>query len=91
MLFEPFADGFVVQFQQTASQDDGEKDNADIDGDVHPEGCGLVRLNPGHLHIHQRIVGNVERIGQLAQPLADFRAPGVGGHAATPRNPSSIS
>lgn len=39
MLFEPFADGFIVQFQQAASQDDGEKDHADVDDDVHPEGC----------------------------------------------------
>ena len=71
MLLEPFADGLVVNLQQTPGQDDGHKEDAGGHGDVLPQRrLGMLRC-PVHLHIHQRIVGDIEGIGDISQPFAD--------------------
>ena len=80
MLLKPLADGLIVDLQHTPGKDDREEHHTCIYRDVHPYRRRLVLLEPAHLHIHKRIMRDIQRIGKVSQPLANGGALLVGGN-----------
>ena len=78
MILEPLADGQVVELVEAVRHDDGHEDDPGPHGHVLPQRRVRVHGGPVHLHIHQRVVRDVDGIGDIAEPAADGRAPGAG-------------
>ena len=84
MPLEPLADGQVVEFQAGPGQTDGKQENRDIHENARAERSVGIPGHPGHLHIDQRVVGDVEREGDFAEERADGHRPGAGDTASGP-------
>ena len=82
MLLEPLANRLVIDLQQAPGEDDREEEYSNTHHDVLPQRCACILRNPVHLHVHQRIVCDIDRVGNISQPFAHGRAPGVGGLGA---------
>ena len=85
VVLEPLADGFVVGLEEAVSHDDGHEEDAGPHGNVLPQRSVRVRGDPVHLHIHQRVMRDVDGIGDVAEPSADGRAPGIDRHRSGAR------
>ena len=68
-LFQPSTYRFVVQFEQCPGYAYGYKNQSDVEYDMMPCGRILVCGHPCHLHIHQWIMRDVERVGEVAKRL----------------------
>ena len=82
MLLKPFTYRFVVNLHYAQGKDDAYEYHAGIYGDMYPQRSIGMLCHPAHLHIHNRLVGNVERIRKFSEPFADGGAPLVGGNAS---------
>ena len=84
MPLQPVAHRQVIEFKATPSQQDGQDEHTGSHHDVGIERCVGMSPCPRHLHVHQGIVRDVERIGQLTQPSTDAGTFGVSDAAASP-------
>ena len=63
--------GHIVELPGGVGVEDGQAVDADVEGDVLREGGGGMAVHPCALHVDQREVGDIERIGDVAEKLAD--------------------
>ena len=68
-MFQPFTNGQVVETISSVGHEDGEHENADGYEDVGTEWGILMTIYPRHLHVDERIVGDIDGITDLAQEL----------------------
>ena len=64
-MFQPLTDRKVVETVCPIGNEDGEQENADCYEDVCAERSILMAVSPSHLHIDERIVGDVDGITYL--------------------------
>ena len=78
-LFQPLTGRLIIEFQRSVGNADGEEEDADGDKDVGVDGQILMSRGPRHLPVDERIVGDVERIGDVENTevtvLSVFRFP----------------
>ena len=78
MLGEPLTHRFVVSLEDGITDEDGHHHDAYTNEPLLPKlGIGMV-VHEGHLQEDELEVGDVERIGKVAEELADARAVAVG-------------
>ena len=68
---EPLADGQVVELQAGPGQSDRHDEYRDADEDMRAERRIGIARSPCHLHIDQRIMRDIKRIGYFAEEFAD--------------------
>lgn len=82
MLLKPLTDWLIINLKQAPGKNDGHENDTKVEHYVHPHGRIWMVFHPTHLHIHEGIMRNIERVRKLAQPSAHFCAKLVSGHAA---------
>lgn len=70
-VFQPFADRYVIEPVCGIGDEDCKQKCSGSDKDMCAERCILVVFHPCHLHVDQRIMGDVERKGYVAEKLVD--------------------
>ena len=73
LLSQPLTNGQVVESVGSVGYEDGEYENADGYEDVCTQRGILMAVHPRHLHIDERIVGDIDGIAYFAQELIDGR------------------
>ena len=72
MLGEPLAGGLVEELQAGPGEEYREGEEADRNHNMLAHRCVGVDSLPRHLGIDHRVVGDVERIGEFAEELAEL-------------------
>ena len=70
-LFEPFANGQVIQTVRCVSREYGQYYGGHAQSYMHAERGILMILGPCYLHIDERVVCDVEQIGYVAQKFVE--------------------
>ena len=70
-LFQPLTHRQVVEFIGSVGYEDGKYENADGYEDVRTQRGILMTIYPRHLHVDERIVGNIGGIAYFAQELVN--------------------
>lgn len=70
-LLEPSSHRLIIQLEQSPGDADGDDAHADIEHHVMPYGRILMIRRPSHLHIHQRIMRDIQRIREIVQQRPD--------------------
>ena len=68
-MFQPLTDGQVVETIGSVGHEDGQHKDADGYEDVGAQRGILMTIYPRHLHVDERIVGDIDGITDLAQEL----------------------
>ena len=71
MLLQPFAHRLVIKLQCRPGDEQGNHQRTHGHQYMRAEGSVRIALRPRGVHVYQRIVRDVERIGYVAQELAD--------------------
>ena len=84
LLLQPLAYRQVIEFIGSIGHKYGKHEDADGDEDVCAERCILMTIHPRHLHVDERIMGDVDRIGNFSQETVDgFRFTALNTAAST--------
>ena len=68
-MFQPFTHGQVVETIGSVGHEDGKHEDADCHENVGAEWGILMTIYPRHLHVDERIVGDINGIADFAQKL----------------------
>ena len=68
-MFQPLTDGQVVETISCVGHEDSQHKDADSHENVRAEWGILMTIYPRHLHVDERIVGDIDGITDLAQEL----------------------
>ena len=71
-VFQPFANGFVIELERCPCYGYGDAEEADGNHDMLVEWGILMIECPSHLYIDERIVRDVERVGDVTKELAEL-------------------
>ena len=70
-MFQPLTNWQVVETISSVCHEDGKHEDADRYEDVGAEWGILMTIYPRHLHVDERIVGDIDGITDLAQEFID--------------------
>ena len=70
-MFQPFTHGQVVKTIGSVGHEDSQHKDADSHENVRAEWGILMTIYPRHLHVDERIVGDIDGIAYLAQELVN--------------------
>ena len=72
-MFQPLTNWQVVETIGSVCHEDGQHENADGYEDVGAQWGIFMTVSPRHLHVDERIMGDIDGIADLAQELIDGR------------------